>query len=126
MKAMKKNRLRMLVAQGSISQQQANELWYNYLRGVVPVGKIPKIEMITAEDAENDIKMLRMLVKQANGFGAKLRVYKPKPKTGIQTPGSQDYEYCVSGKDTIGRDIRMGGTAFWLYDELIRKFTDYF
>jgi len=32
MKTMKRNRLRMLVAQGSISQQQANQLWRDYLR----------------------------------------------------------------------------------------------
>lgn len=43
MKAMKKNRLRMLVAQSSITQQQANQLWRDYLRGVIPVGKIPQV-----------------------------------------------------------------------------------
>lgn len=72
------------------------------------------------------ITMLRNLVKQANNAGAKLRVYKPKPKTGIPTPTSQEYEYCITGKDTIGRDIRMGGTAKWLYDELLKNLTDYF
>ena len=32
MKAIKKNRLRMLVAQRSITQSQANQLWRDYLR----------------------------------------------------------------------------------------------
>ena len=32
MKSMKRDRLRKLVAQGSITQQQANELWRDYLR----------------------------------------------------------------------------------------------
>lgn len=73
-----------------------------------------------------DIYMLQMLVKQANGFGAKLQVYKPKPKAGAPVPNQQNYEYCITGKDTIGRDIRMGGTAGWLYDELLKRFTDYF
>ena len=44
MKAMKKNRLRLLVAQGNITQQQANELWRDYLCGVIPIGKIPQIK----------------------------------------------------------------------------------
>lgn len=44
MKAMKKNRLRMLTAQGSISQQQANQLYHEYLRGQIPMVKqLPKI-----------------------------------------------------------------------------------
>lgn len=44
MKVMKKNRLRMLVAQNSISQQQANQLYREYLRGTIPVVKqLPKI-----------------------------------------------------------------------------------
>lgn len=43
MKTMKKNRLRMLVRQGSITQPQANQMWRDYLRNVIPVGKIPKI-----------------------------------------------------------------------------------
>jgi len=43
MKALKKNRLRMLVAQRSITQQQANQLWRDYLRGQIPMGKLPKI-----------------------------------------------------------------------------------
>lgn len=32
MKAMKRNRLRMLVAQRSITQPQANQMWREYLR----------------------------------------------------------------------------------------------
>jgi len=32
MKTMKRNRLRMLVTQHSITQQQANQLWREYLR----------------------------------------------------------------------------------------------
>jgi len=60
------------------------------------------------------IKMLRDLVKQANGFGAQLRIYRPK---------SAKYDYCITGKDTLGRSIRMGGTADWLYDELLRTMT---
>lgn len=60
------------------------------------------------------IKMLRDLVKQANGFGAQLRIYRPK---------SHKYECCITGQDTYGRRIRMGGTAEWLYDELLRSMT---
>jgi len=63
------------------------------------------------------IDMLKMLVKQANRFGAKMRVYRLK---------SKDYKYCITGKDTIGRDIRMEGTAEWLYDELLKTLTNYF
>ena len=72
---------------------------------------------ITEEDAANDIAMLRMLIKQANRFGAKLRVYKPK---------NQKYEYCITGIDWDSRKTRMGGTAFWLYDELLRFLTETF
>lgn len=44
MKTLKRNRLRKLVAQNSISQQQANQLWREYLRGTIPVVKqLPKI-----------------------------------------------------------------------------------
>jgi len=60
------------------------------------------------------ISMLRSLVKQANGFGARLRIYRPK---------SGKYEYCITGRDTFGRDVRMGGTAEWLYDELLKAMT---
>ena len=63
------------------------------------------------------IDMLRMLVKQANGFGAKMRVYHPK---------SKKYDYCICGQDTIGRQVKMGGTAEWLYDELLKTLTNYF
>jgi len=56
------------------------------------------------------ITMLRSLVKQANNSGARLRVYKPKNK---------EYKYCISGQDIIGRKVRMGGTAEWLYDCLL-------
>lgn len=69
------------------------------------------------------ITMLRMLIKQANNGGAKLCVYKPKPKVGIPAPNSKEYEYCITGKDELGRNIRMGGTAEWLYDELLEKLT---
>jgi len=65
------------------------------------------------EDKKYDINMLRMLVKQANSFGAKLRVYKPK---------SGKYEYCITGSTPKHHRIRMGGTAFWLYDELMKSF----
>ena len=63
------------------------------------------------------IDMLRNLIKQANGFGSRLRVYRPK---------SKKYEYCIAGQDTIGRSIKMGGTAEWLYDELLKTLTNYF
>ena len=43
MKTMKRNRLRQLVSWGYITQPEANQLWRDYLRGVIPVGKIPKI-----------------------------------------------------------------------------------
>ena len=72
------------------------------------------------------IDMLKMLVKQANGFGAKLRVYKPKPKNTISSPTTKKYEYCISGQDPIGRTIKMGGTAEWLYNELLKNLTNYF
>ena len=56
-----------------------------------------------------DIYMLRMLVKQANGFGATLRVRK-----------SKKYPYIVCGQ-IVGNvfPTKMGGTAAWLYDELL-------
>jgi len=63
------------------------------------------------------ITMLRNLVKQANNSGARLRIYKPKNK---------EYEYCISGQDTINRKVRMGGTAEWLHDELLKTLTNYF
>lgn len=74
------------------------------------------------------IDMLRMLIKQANGFGAKLRVYKPKSRNnrGLPKQHQKNYEYCITGKDTIGRNVKMGGTAEWLYDELLKTLTDYF
>lgn len=40
---MKKNRLRQLVSWGYITQQQANEQYRQYLRGVISIGKIPEI-----------------------------------------------------------------------------------
>jgi len=40
MRSMKRNRLRMLVAQHSITQPGANQLWREYLRGIIPTGKI--------------------------------------------------------------------------------------
>lgn len=44
MKTLKRNRLRKLVKQNSISQQQANQLYREYLRGQIPVVKqLPKI-----------------------------------------------------------------------------------
>lgn len=58
--------------------------------------------------------LLRRLVKQANGFGAELRIYRPK---------SGKYEFCVNGQDTKGRKVKMGGTAKWLYDELLEVMT---
>jgi len=62
-----------------------------------------------------DEKLLKNLVKQANSYGASLKVCK-----------SKKYPFAVYGKDGIGRTIRMGGTADWLYDELLEKLTDYF
>ena len=41
--SMKRNRLRMLVTQHSITQSEANQLWREYQRGTIPMGKIPKI-----------------------------------------------------------------------------------
>ena len=75
------------------------------------------IGIINMNNKQIDLEMLRKLVKQANGFGARLRVYKPK---------SNKYEYCITGTDEIGRNIRMGGTAFWLYDELLKQLTNYY
>lgn len=43
MQNMKKNRLRQLVSWGYITQQRANEQYRQYLRGIIPVGKIPEI-----------------------------------------------------------------------------------
>ena len=71
----------------------------------------------TKEDMINDIAMLRMLIKMANNSGAKLRIYKPK---------NQKYEYCIIGIDWNSRKTRMGGTAEWLYDELLRFLTETF
>jgi len=62
-----------------------------------------------------DEKLLKNLVKQANGFGASLKVCK-----------SKKYPFAVYGKDEIGRTIRMGGTAEWLYSELLVELTNYF
>jgi len=41
---MKKNRLRQLVSWKYITQQQANQMYRDYLRGRIPMGKIPKIK----------------------------------------------------------------------------------
>jgi len=60
------------------------------------------------------VYMLKRLIKQANGFGAKLRLYIPK---------SGKYDYCISGFDTKKRKMRMGGTAEWLYDTLLENMT---
>lgn len=62
-----------------------------------------------------DEYMLKMLIKWANNQGASLRVHKHKK-----------YPFVVSGKDVIGRTIKMGGEAKCLYDELLKKLTDYF
>ena len=62
-----------------------------------------------------DEKLLKNLVKQANSYGASLRVCK-----------SKKYPFVVCGKDEKGRTIRMGGTTELLYDELLRRLTDYF
>ena len=62
-----------------------------------------------------DEYMLKELVKSANNYGASLKVRKHKK-----------YPFIVSGKDEIGRQIRMGGTAGWLYDELLTKLINYF
>ncbi|MCK5615788.1 hypothetical protein KAR91_78720 [Candidatus Pacearchaeota archaeon] len=44
MKNLKKNRLRQLVSWGYITQPQANQLWREYLRGVIPtVKRLPKV-----------------------------------------------------------------------------------
>jgi len=59
--------------------------------------------------------MLKKLVEMANDLGANLKVRK-----------SKKYSFVVCGKDEIGRQIKMGGTAEGLYDELLRKLTDYF
>jgi len=64
-----------------------------------------------------DEYMLRQLIKQANGFGARLRLYRPKNKK---------YDFCISGSDIVQRRIKMGGTADWLYGELLKNFTDCF
>ena len=60
------------------------------------------------------IRMLHDLIKQANRFGAMLRLYRPK---------SKKYEFCITGKDYLGRRIRMGGSAKWLHDELLKQMT---
>ena len=59
--------------------------------------------------------MLKMLVKWANGLGTSLKVCK-----------SKKYPFIIRGKDEIGRQIKLSGTAKWLYDDLLRKLTDYF
>ena len=64
-----------------------------------------------------DEYMLKMLIKQANGFGASLRVRKHKKQ--------EKFPFAISGKDEIGRTILMGGTAEWLYSELLKKLTDF-
>lgn len=43
MKSMKRNRLRQLVLWGHITQVQANRMWRDYLRGIILVGKVPRI-----------------------------------------------------------------------------------
>jgi len=62
-----------------------------------------------------DEYMLKMLVKWANDCGASLKVRKNKK-----------YPFIICGKDSIGRAIKMGGTAEWLYSELLTKFTSHF
>jgi len=49
MKQYKKNRLRQLVAWGHITQQQANQMYRDYLRGRIPMGEIPKIKGVKNE-----------------------------------------------------------------------------
>lgn len=71
--------------------------------------------MTTAEDLAIDRKQLGSLIKYANYQGVRLQVRHHKK-----------YPYIVCGTDTIGRQIKMGGTAFWLYNELLKNLTDYY
>lgn len=43
MREMKKKRLRQLVAWGHITQEQANQLYRNFLWGIIPAGEIPTL-----------------------------------------------------------------------------------
>ena len=62
-----------------------------------------------------DELVLRNLIKQANNQGYKLRLYRPK---------SGKYEFCISGSSPYsGWPIKMGGTAGFLYDELLKILT---
>ena len=67
----------------------------------------------TKEDLDIDRKHLGSLVKLANNQGAQFQVRKHKK-----------YPFVICGKDRIGRRIRMGGTAQWLHDELMKSLTD--
>lgn len=58
-----------------------------------------------------DEYMLKMLVKQANGFGATLQVRKHKK-----------YPFVVCGHlPFYAWPVKMGGTAKWLYNELMNN-----
>ena len=60
-------------------------------------------------DENMDISLLRGLVRQANNQGYKLVVRK-----------SKKYPYIVSGQSPFsGWPVKMGGTANWLYRELL-------
>ena len=70
--------------------------------------------MTSIEDLAIDRKQLGSLITMANNQGASLQVRKHKK-----------YPYIICGTDTIGRCVKMGGTAEWLYDELMKTLTDY-
>lgn len=58
-----------------------------------------------------DEYMLKMLVKQANAQGCTLQVHKHK-----------EYPFVVSGGlPFCAWPLKMGGTAGWLYDELLKS-----
>ncbi len=76
---------------------------------------------LTAEEAEalritaiDSIDLLRWLVKQANNQGCNLHIRK-----------GTKYPYHVSGTTPFcAFRVKMGGTAEWLYDELMKTLVE--
>lgn len=87
---------------------------YNHARDCARTGRARLMKNHKRTEL-TDIYMLKQLIKQANGFGAILRVIKCK---------KPEYDYYVSGKDTVGRQMKMAGTAEWLYNELLENLTN--
>ena len=70
---------------------------------------------LTAEDLAIDLANLKNIVSLANSYGAKLQVRR-----------HTKYPYIICGRDQIDRQVKMGGTAFWLHNELLKTLTNYF